>query len=131
MRPCRAIIGCALACCVTIAGVAGCGQKPPTSNAVTSDAAPRRVEVAKPVRKTIRRSITQPGQVEAFDQARLYAKVAGYVEKYVADIGDPVKAWRQLTGPALAELPELKEDCNRNGPWSRRPAPISSRPRPR
>jgi HlyD family secretion protein len=107
MRPCRAICCCVLIGCVTIAAAAGCGQKPAVSGAPAGDAAARRVAVVQPVRKTIRRSITQPGQVEAFDEARLYAKVAGYVEQYMADIGDPVKR-----GQLLAQLtaPELKED---------------------
>ena len=75
--------------------------------------------VARPEPKTIRRTITQPGQIEAFDVARLYAKIPSYVEKYLVDIGDVVHGPRPgddghaaERGQVLAELsaPELEEE---------------------
>jgi multidrug efflux pump subunit AcrA (membrane-fusion protein) len=61
----------------------------------------------------------QPGQIEAFEETPLYAKLAGYVEKMYVDIGDLVtgpqfdeqgKVSRE--GQLLAELsiPELDEE---------------------
>lgn len=105
---------------IVVAGTVGCGHKQTTAPAPTdSAAAPRpRVVAAKPLRKPIRRATTQPGQIEPFEQARLYAKVAGYVEKYMVDIGDAVQGPRYdengrlvKRGQLLAELsaPEMEQ----------------------
>jgi RND family efflux transporter MFP subunit len=101
---------------IALAGVPGCGQRKPTGGVAVESP---RVTVAKPQRKTIRYTITQPGQVEAFDQARLYAKIPAYVEKYLVDIGDRVKgpqfdsSGKMIQrGQLLAELsaPELDQE---------------------
>jgi RND family efflux transporter MFP subunit len=65
------------------------------------------VTAARPERKTIRRAVTHPGQVEAFDRAKMYAKIPAFVEKYLVDIGDVVER-----GQVLAELsaPELDQE---------------------
>jgi RND family efflux transporter MFP subunit len=65
------------------------------------------VATVKPQRTTVRRTLTLPGQVEASEQTKLYAGVAGFVQKVHVDIGDRVKA-----GQVLAELsvPELVEE---------------------
>jgi multidrug efflux pump subunit AcrA (membrane-fusion protein) len=68
------------------------GAAPPGLPAAT-------VATAKPARKTVRRTLDLPGQVEACEQARVYARIVGYVEKVHADIGDRVKK-----GDVLAEL---------------------------
>ncbi len=103
-----------------VAATAGCGKKGPAIPAAAPAEAPRpRVTVATPTRKTIRRAVTHPGQVEAFDQAKMYAKIPAFVERYLADIGDAVKGPRfdengNLTerGQLLAELsaPELDQE---------------------
>jgi HlyD family secretion protein len=98
--------------CMASAGfsfsMAGCRQhtdSPPKNSAV--DPAPARVTAVRPQRKALRYSVKQPAQIEAFDQARLYAKVPAYVEKYLVDIGDKVER-----GQLLAELtaPELDQE---------------------
>jgi RND family efflux transporter MFP subunit len=50
-----------------------------------------RVDVVKPRRGGMARVTSQPGTVFAFDYARLYAKVSGYVEKLTVDRGSRVK----------------------------------------
>ena len=47
-----------------------------------------------------------PGRLEAYTQAQMYARVSGYVKKWEADIGTPVKA-----GELLAEIdaPDLDQ----------------------
>jgi HlyD family secretion protein len=112
--------GLAIVIVTAVAATAGCGAKSPATPAAAPAEAPRpRVTVAMPTRKTIRRAVTHPGQVEAFDQARLYAKIPAYVERYLADIGDPVKGPRVdengnmiERGQLLAELsaPELDRE---------------------
>src|SRR5207248_3319943 len=65
------------------------------------------VTTTHPEPRTMRLAVAQPGQIEGFEQTPLFAKVAGYVRKYHADIGDRVRA-----GQVLAELsvPELDEE---------------------
>ena len=76
----------------------------PTS-AATSAATALRVEVIRPrCAGGLGRTVVQPGQVQAFDRAQLYAKVSGYLVRQKVDIGDAVKK-----GQVLAEVdaPEL------------------------
>src|SRR4051812_18432646 len=81
-----AAAGAALLCLV-----AGCHRAPAPQQATESMQTPE-VTVTAPERKTVRRLIEQPGyNIEAFQQTPLYAKVAGYVRKVNADIGDAVK----------------------------------------
>lgn len=104
------------------------GCAPPTTGAAhdaTKNAAERpaaRVTTVRPQRKEIVRRTRQPGQIEAFQQTPLYAKVPGYVKRYHVDIGDPVKGpyydrSGKLTdhGQLLAELsiPELDQDLQK------------------
>jgi multidrug efflux pump subunit AcrA (membrane-fusion protein) len=65
------------------------------------------VQVAKPERRTVVRSLELPGDIRAYQQARLYAKVAGYLEKVLVDKGDRVKAGQLL---ALIQAPELERE---------------------
>src|SRR5690349_1459994 len=78
----------------TVAMIAvGCHSKPSGKQSAGGDSAqpPRaRVIAAKPERKTIKRQFTQPGQIDPFEVARLYAKIPGYVQVFHADIGDEV-----------------------------------------
>ena len=77
-----------------IFAVTGCGKRTPAPPAAASEAPRPRVTAAAPQRKTIRRAVTHPGQIEAFDQAKMYAKIPAFVERYLADIGDAVKGPR-------------------------------------
>ncbi len=62
------------------------------------------VTVVQPVEKPAILSITLPASVEAFDQATLYAKVSGYVQRVNVDKGDRVKRGNVLL---QLEVPEL------------------------
>ena len=66
-----------------------------------------RIVAARPVRKTLRRESVQPGQIEAFEQTPLFAKLPAYVEKLYVDIGDRVEANQLLVD---LFLPELKDE---------------------
>jgi RND family efflux transporter MFP subunit len=74
--------------------------------ALPAGQAPARVAVVKPQKGGIARSTTQPGTMESFDFADLYAKVSGYVEVQSVDIGDMVSA-----GDVLVKIdaPEFDE----------------------
>ena len=63
-----------------------------------------RVEVAHPVQGGLERTTTQAGSVHAFEHARLYAKVSGYLKVQNVDIGDTVKQGQVL---AEVDVPEL------------------------
>jgi NADH:ubiquinone oxidoreductase subunit D len=62
------------------------------------------VTVGTPTRTTLRRVTTQPGQVEPFEVTELHAKVAGFVERVLVDIGDAVKEGELLAELALPEV---------------------------
>ncbi len=68
------------------------------------------VGVTQPTLRAVDRSISLPGDVEAIEQARLYAHISGYLKKIYADEGDSVKA-----GQLLAEIdaPDIIEEYNK------------------
>src|SRR5262245_10988785 len=89
----------------------GCGRTPANTTqapaAPSGPGAPLAVTVGKPERHELRRTVEQPGHIEAFAETPLLAKVPGFVKSVNVDIGDRVK-----TGEVLAELsvPELEEE---------------------
>ncbi len=91
-----------------LAAAAGCGRYVPAAQTAVS-AEPATVTTVRPERQSLHHSVEQPGQIEGFMQAPLYAKVSGYVRKLNVDIGDHVRA-----GQVLAELsvPELEEQLH-------------------
>lgn len=68
-----------------------------------------KVMVTKPHKGGIARSTTQPGTMESFDYADLYAKVSGYLKTQAVDIGDRVKAGQVI---AVIDAPEFPEAVN-------------------
>src|SRR4051794_653294 len=66
-----------------------------------------RVEVVKPERHKVQRSVGAPGQLLAFETTPIHAKIAGYVRKVNVRIGYEIKK-----GQVLAELwvPEVEAD---------------------
>jgi RND family efflux transporter MFP subunit len=98
-------------CCLRLlllAVAAGCTQYPggppaPPAAPAAEQPAPT-VTTVKPERRTVRRTVGQPGSIQAFEQTPVVAKVPGYVAKWNVDIGAHVRK-----GDVLAELwvPEL------------------------
>ncbi len=82
----------------------GCNHTPGARADEAAGAAVRRVEVVSPERATIRRSIEEPGQIEAYEVTELHAKVSGFVQKWTADIGAKVTKGQVL---AVLSVPEL------------------------
>jgi RND family efflux transporter MFP subunit len=66
------------------------------------------VTVVRPERRPVARTITLAAGVEAYEQAPLYAKVAGYVASIAVDIGDAVGEGQVL---ATLEIPEMAQQC--------------------
>ena len=83
------------------------GRAQQAASSTPAAAAAVRVTAARPVRKTLRRESVQPGQIEAFEQTPLFAKLPAYVEKLYVDIGDRVEADQLLVD---LFLPELKDE---------------------
>lgn len=83
--------------------VMGGGCSPP-ADGTKATTTPARVEVTRPVRRDLVRTISLSANVEAFEQAPVYAKVGGYVDRILVDIGDHV-----IEGEVLAtlEIPEM------------------------
>ncbi|MGE3803977.1 MAG: efflux RND transporter periplasmic adaptor subunit [Gemmataceae bacterium] len=59
---------------------------PQASDAGKEQTEPLPVTTIKPVKKTLTRSLVQPGTVEAWAQAELYAKASGYVEAIQVEV---------------------------------------------
>jgi HlyD family secretion protein len=107
MSPRRAIVPSLLSGVVVLAGV-GC-EAPAPANSGTADAKPvTRVEVVRPERATVQRTLEQPGQIEAVEVTPLQAKLAGYVESWTVDIGAKVKKGQVL---AVLSVPELDAEA--------------------
>ncbi len=75
----------------------------PPSAAKTLD----RVTAATPQRKDLELYTTQPGQIEAYEQAPLFPKVTGYVEEVFVDIGDTVTKDQPLV---KLWIPEMQDE---------------------
>src|SRR6202034_4945951 len=66
--------------------------EPPTVNVITAEST------------DASQSLTLPGETAAWDETTIYARVNGYVAKWLVDIGDHVKGGQSL---AAIETPEL------------------------
>jgi RND family efflux transporter MFP subunit len=87
---------------VVLATLLGCGR--PGAESGTADAAVVTVTVVRPARRTLVRSLKVPGGIEAFQEATLYAKTAGYLSKITVDRGDRVRRGQVL---ATISVPEM------------------------
>ncbi len=87
--------------------VALCGCNRPAGELSVKSAPPVNVQVIHAKRGEVTRDITLPGNVLAYQQATLYAKVAGYLKAISVDKGDHVQQGALL---AEIEVPELAAD---------------------
>lgn len=77
---------------------------PPPASASSSAPAVERVTAGKPVVKTLKLTTAQPGRIEAFEEAPLYPKLAGYVSDVLVDIGDNVEKGQLLVKLSIPEM---------------------------
>jgi RND family efflux transporter MFP subunit len=93
---------------IVAALAAGC-ERPSAGEGSRAASAPpvARVEVVHPERRTVRRAVGEPGQLQAYETAEVHARIPGYVKGWAVNIGAAVKK-----GQVLAELavPELEAD---------------------
>src|SRR4051794_16612715 len=103
--------------CVLLLALVRCGTIEPTSASVGAPAALPRVHAqasrgtVRFEKKTVRRTIEQAAQnVDAYQQAPLFARVPAYVKKVHVDVGDRVKKGQVLIELSVPELDaELKQ----------------------
>jgi RND family efflux transporter MFP subunit len=98
------------AAAIAVAGAsvvaAGC-ERSTEKKAANSPQPLTRVDVVRPARHTVQRSVSEPGQLEGYEVTPIHAKIAGYVRNVSVDIGFTIKK-----GQVLAELwvPEIEAD---------------------
>jgi RND family efflux transporter MFP subunit len=97
---------------VLVPSLSGCAHRAEAVDEPAAASATPSVQVVKPVRKTLRRAIEQPGYSEAFEETPIYVKLAGYVKELRVDIGDAVRAGDLL---AVLSVPELEEEEKQKG----------------
>jgi HlyD family secretion protein len=102
------LVNCFAASVFLFALPAGC-DRPSESKANQAAPAVTRVEIVRPERHTVRRSVGEPGELQAFETTAIHAKIAGYVKNWTVNIGAAVKK-----GQVLAELsvPELNAEVD-------------------
>jgi RND family efflux transporter MFP subunit len=96
-----------LAAAAVAAAVAPGCQRSAEKKAVHSAQPVMRVEVVRPERHTVQRTVSEPGQLEAYETTPIHAKIAGYAQSVSVDIGYEIKK-----GQVVAELwvPEVDAD---------------------
>src|SRR5262245_37220716 len=82
----------------------GCHRTTDTPAAHSTGESLERVIVAKPQRKTLTLTTSQPARIEAFEETPLYSKLSAFVEKVHVDIGDQVKSGQSLVTLSIPEL---------------------------
>jgi HlyD family secretion protein len=106
MSPSRLLVVIVVSGVVILAAVGCDGTAPAQTRPPGPQAA--RVEVVRPERAPVRRTVEQPGQIEAVELTPLHARVAGYVESWSVDIGARIKKGQVL---AVLSVPELDAEA--------------------
>ncbi|MFN9639839.1 MAG: efflux RND transporter periplasmic adaptor subunit [Pirellula sp.] len=90
--------------------MAGCGSNqvegPETGTTIATTVSLDRVTAGIPIRKTLQLFTEQPGRVVAFEETPILAKLPGYVESVLFDIGDKVSKGQVLV---RIHAPEYKD----------------------
>ncbi len=111
MKPQKTSVLSSLFALVAISASGATGNAPERAPAgAGGPAAEIEVQLIRPHRGAITRSITLPAEVRPYQQATLYAKVPGYLRTIHVDTGDSV---RQGDAIAEIEVPEISADLAR------------------
>jgi HlyD family secretion protein len=108
---CVATVTAAAVAYGVVRGMAAANGAVPVPEVPTSKEAGISVEVVVPARGGIAKLCTQPGSVEPFESADLYAKVSGFLAEQSVDIGYPVRE-----GDVLARIwvPEYEKQIQQD-----------------
>ncbi|AHE52088.1 efflux RND transporter periplasmic adaptor subunit [Sphingomonas sanxanigenens] len=103
----RAGIGAVIAAAIVVGlGIASRNGDAADLAATSADAAVPTVAVVMPETGGNGSPLVLPGNVQAFNSAAIFARTNGYVRRWVADIGDNVRAGQTL---AILDAPELDQ----------------------
>lgn len=87
--------------CAALLAVTGCGGKAEHAPPLPSGPQLRSV---RPVRRTIERTVGQPAFINAYEETSIFAKIAGYIQEWNVDIGDPLKKGQTILTLFVPEL---------------------------
>ncbi len=107
----RGVFVAAAAAVVALIGFgSGCTRQPAAPVDQAASKTPE-LKTVRPEKKDVRRLIERPGfNIEAYERTPLYARIAGYVKKWTADIGDRVHKDDVLAELVVPEMVvELKQ----------------------
>src|ERR1017187_10440012 len=89
---------------------AGCNLQAPPDKTTADNKDQAKKAPAEPlpssVQMTFTHKIDSPGEIQADEQTRIFAKITGYAKKVHKDIGDPIKPGDPLVDLAVPELDE-------------------------
>ncbi len=80
---------------------AGCRHHAPTGKAIQVEP---NVRLVRPETRALARTVGQPGFIYPYEETAIYPKVAGFVQQWKVDIGDPIRKGQEI---ALLSVPEL------------------------
>ncbi|HEY7155546.1 MAG TPA: hypothetical protein VH575_16405, partial [Gemmataceae bacterium] len=82
-----------LSAALLLATASGCGQRSSATpeSRTTPSSAPEALHVTQPQRQLLRRTIEEPGQIEAYEHTPIYSKIPGYVSEVCVDMDARVK----------------------------------------
>lgn len=100
------------ACFILTAGCGGDADEKGSTTASPATGNAARVEVISLIRKDVVHTTSQPATVHPFFQADIIAKVSGYIENVLVDIGDAVKAGDPLCQLSVPEMEKQREQIH-------------------
>ncbi len=103
------VVAAVLALVVVVSGIASRRHQSSSTQSYTSAQSIPTVSVVSPVSNTSARSLSLPGNLQAFYNAPIYSRVSGYVRAWYYDIGAHVKAGQLL---AVIDTPETDQQIN-------------------
>lgn len=102
-------VGMTFAMLVATVAISGCARQSSGAEHVTASAVAE-MTLVHPQWKTFESSIEQPGWIKAYEQAAIYTKINGYVEKVNVEVGSRVRKGDIL---AVLRVPEYEEALKR------------------
>ncbi len=79
----------------------GCGKREEAAPPARTNP---RVEFTHPERRTIERTVGQPGFIDAYEQTSIYPKLPAYIQKWYVDIGDRIQRDQVMADLFVPEL---------------------------
>lgn len=107
-----AATGAVAACAVLHGLVPPCVAQTAKPTAQEDGGIPVRVEVSRPIKRPLTRTLNIPGTLLAGESADVFAKTSGYISTMAVDIGDRVKRGDTLL---VIDVPEMADELRQAG----------------